>query len=50
MIECFDKPIIKHVPINGSYNDSLIYAVMINPQQKKYQLISDGNKIKCVIN
>ena len=51
MIKCSVKPIIKYVPINGFENSSLIYAVLINPKENKYQLISDFNgKIKCVLN
>ena len=51
MINCSVKPVIKYVPINGFENSSLFYAVLINPKENKYQLISDVNgKIKCVLN
>jgi len=51
MIDCSAKAIIKYVPIKGLDNSSLMYAVLINHKEKKYQLISDkNNNIKCIFN
>ena len=50
-IECSAKPIIKYIPIKGMDNSSLMYAVLINYKEKKYQLISDkNNNLKCIFN
>ena len=50
-IECSAKPVIKYIPIKGMDNSSLMYAVLINHKEKKYQLISDkNNNLKCVFN
>ena len=38
-------------PLEFLVLSSLFYAVLINPKENKYQLISDVNgKIKCVLN
>ena len=51
MIECSTLPVIKYIPIKGIYNSSLMYAVLINHKEKKYQLISDdNNNVKCIFN
>ena len=51
IIECSAKPVIKYIPIKGMDNSSLMYAVLINHKEKKYQLISDkNNNLKCVFN
>jgi hypothetical protein len=50
-IECSPKPIIKYIPIKGMDNSSLMYAVLINHKEKKYQLISNkNNNLKCIFN
>lgn len=50
-IDCSAKAAIKYVSIKGIDNSSLMYAVLINHKQKKYQLISDkNNNIKCIFN
>ena len=50
-IECSAKPVIKCIPIKGMDNSSLMYAVLINHKEKKYQLISDkNNNLKCILN
>ncbi len=50
-IECTSEPVIKYIPIKGMDNSSLMYAVLINHQKKKYQLVSDkNNNIKCIFN
>jgi len=50
-IECSSEPVIKYIPIKGMDNSSLMYAVLINHKEKKYQLISDkNNNLKCVFN
>ena len=50
-IDCSAKAVIKYVPIKGIDNSSLMYAVLINHKEKKYQLISDkNNNIKCIFN
>ena len=51
IIECSAEPVIKYIPIKGMYNSSLMYAVLINHKEKKYQLISDkNNNLKCIFN
>ena len=51
MIECSAEPVIKYIPIKGMGNSSLMYAVLINHKEKKYQLVSDdNNNLKCVFN
>ena len=51
IIECSAEPVIKYIPIKGMDNSSLMYAVLINHKEKKYQLISDkNNNIKCIFN
>lgn len=51
IIECSAEATIKYVPIKGLDNSSLMYAVLINPKEKKYRLITDNNNnIKCVFN
>ena len=51
IIECSAEPVIKYIPIKGMDNSSLMYAVLINLKEKKYQLISDkNNNIKCIFN
>ena len=50
-IECSAEPVIKYIPVKGMDNSSLMYAVLINHKEKKYQLISDkNNNLKCVFN
>ena len=50
-IECSAEPVIKYIPIKGMDNSSLMYAVLINHKEKKYQLISDkNNNLKCILN
>ena len=50
-IDCSAKAVIKYVPIKGEDNSSLMYAVLINHKEKKYQLISDeNNNVKCIFN
>ena len=50
-IECSAEPVIKYIPIKGMDNSSLMYAVLINHKEKKYQLVSDdNNNLKCVFN
>ena len=50
-IECSAEPVIKYIPIKGLDNSSLMYAVLINHKEKKYQLIVDEkNYIKCIFN
>ena len=50
-IDCFVEPVIKYIPIKGLHNSSLMYAVLINHKEKKYQLIVDEkNYIKCIFN
>jgi len=50
-IECSAEPVIKYIPIKGMDNSALMYAVLINHKEKKYQLITDNNNnIKCVYN
>ena len=50
-IECSAEPVIKYIPIKGIDNSSLMYAVLINHKEKKYQLISDdNNNVKCIFN
>ncbi len=50
-IDCFVEPVIKYIPIKGLNNSSLMYAVLINHKEKKYQLIVDEkNYIKCIFN
>ena len=50
-IDCFVEPVIKYIPIKGLDNSSLMYAVLINHKEKKYQLIVDEkNYIKCIFN
>ena len=50
-IQCFAEPVIKYIPIKGMDNSSLMYAVLINHKEKKYQLISDkNNNLKCIFN
>ena len=50
-IQCFAEPVIKYIPIKGMDNSALMYAVLINHKEKKYQLISDkNNNLKCVFN
>ena len=50
-IECSAEPVIKYIPIKGMDNSALMYAVLINHKEKKYQLISDkNNNIKCIFN
>ena len=51
IIECSAEPVIKYIPIKGMDNSSLMYAVLINHKEKKYQLVSDdNNNLKCVFN
>ena len=51
MIECSTLPVIKYIPIKGLDNSSLMYAVLINHKEKKYQLIvDDKDYIKCIFN
>ena len=50
-IQCSSEPVIKYIPIKGMNNSALMYAVLINHNEKKYQLISDkNNNIKCIVN
>ena len=50
-INCTAEPVIKYIPIKGLNNSSLMYAVLINHKEKKYQLIVDEkNYIKCIFN
>jgi hypothetical protein len=50
-IECSAEPVIKYIPIKGMDNSALMYAVLINHKEKKYQLISDkSNNLKCIFN
>ena len=50
-IECSAEPVIKYIPIKGMDNSALMYAVLINHKEKKYQLISDkNNNLKCIYN
>ena len=50
-IDCSAEPVIKYIPIKGLDNSSLMYAVLINHKEKKYQLIVDEkNYIKCIFN
>ncbi len=50
-IDCSAEPVIKYIPIKGLDNNSLMYAVLINHKEKKYQLIvDDKNYIKCIFN
>ena len=51
IIECSAEPVIKYIPIKGIDNSSLMYAILINHKEKKYQLVSDdNNNFKCVFN
>ena len=51
IIECSTEPVIKYIPIKGMDNSALMYAVLINHKNKKYQLISDrNNNMKCIFN
>lgn len=51
IIDCSAQPVIKYIPIKGMDNSSLMYAVLINHTEKKYQLISDkNNNILCIFN
>ena len=51
IIECSAEPVIKYIPIKGLDNSSLMYAVLINHKEKKYQLIvDDKDYIKCIFN
>ena len=51
IIDCSAKAVIKYVPIKGEDNSSLMYAVLINHKEKKYQLVSDdNNNLKCIFN
>lgn len=50
-IDCSAEPVIKYIPIKGLDNSSLMYAVLINHKEKKYQLIvDDKDYIKCIFN
>ena len=50
-IDCSAEPVIKYIPIKGFDNSSLMYAVLINHKEKKYQLIvDDKDYIKCIFN
>ena len=50
-IDCSAEPVIKYIPIKGLDNSSLMYAVLINHKEKKYQLIvDDKDYIECIFN